>query len=91
VGAVPLPYPTTVYYNLYATDGWVQLADGTMQYIYGYVGGREGDALNYLDFGLATGGPPPAPAVPPPANGGTVVNVARRCTATYRGTSCSRF
>jgi hypothetical protein len=33
-------------YNLYATDGYVNMADGTRQYIYGFVGGRAGDRLH---------------------------------------------
>jgi manganese oxidase len=45
------PAPTTIYYNIYATDGWVQLADGVMQYMYGYIGGRAGVPLNYIDYG----------------------------------------
>jgi FtsP/CotA-like multicopper oxidase with cupredoxin domain len=38
-----------VVYNLYATDGYTTMADGTKVYIYGFVGGREGQPLNYLD------------------------------------------
>jgi len=68
------PYPTTVYYDLYATDGWVQLADGTMQYMYGYIGGREGVALNYLDYGNIPS--PGTPGVIPGANGGTPASTA---------------
>jgi manganese oxidase len=71
--AQPDNYPTTVVYNLYATDGWVQLADGTMQYQYGYIGGREGVPLNYLDFGnvpvLGEAGITPDP------NGGTLQTI----------------
>jgi hypothetical protein len=37
----------TVVYNLYATDAYVELADGTAVYNYGFVGGRELAALNY--------------------------------------------
>jgi len=32
----------TIIYNLYATDGWQTLADGTTLYTYGFVGGRQG-------------------------------------------------
>jgi manganese oxidase len=35
----------TVTYNLYATDGFITLADGTVAYIYGFVGGRQGVPL----------------------------------------------
>ena len=37
----------TVIYNLYATDGWQTLADGTTLYTYGFVGGREGESLTF--------------------------------------------
>jgi len=40
---------TTVVYNLYATDGYVSLADGTLMYIYGFVGGRQGQTISYID------------------------------------------
>ena len=32
----------TVVYNLYATDGYVEMADGNAVYTYGFIGGREG-------------------------------------------------
>jgi FtsP/CotA-like multicopper oxidase with cupredoxin domain len=53
-------------YNIYATDGWVQLADGSMQYMYGYIGGRDGGTLSYIDYTfnnvprLLPGSQPPA-------------------------------
>ena len=34
------PAPTSVVYNLYATDGFIPLADGSAVYNYGFVGGR---------------------------------------------------
>ena len=37
----------TVTYNLYATDGYVTLADGTVTYIYGFVGGRTDRSLTF--------------------------------------------
>jgi len=37
----------TVTYNLFATDGYVTLADGTVAYIYGFVGGRDNVPLTY--------------------------------------------
>ena len=39
----------TIIYNLYATDGWVTLADGTTLYTYGFVGGRQGDPLTFAN------------------------------------------
>jgi manganese oxidase len=40
---------STVIYNLYATDGFVTMADGTVQYIYGFIGGRAGQPISYLN------------------------------------------
>ena len=60
----PVPPPQTVVYNLYATDGWVTLADGTQMYIYGYIGGRASENLTYLDSAgvlQITGAPTPTP------------------------------
>lgn len=37
----------TVVYNLYATDGYVEMADGLPVYVYGFIGGREGVAFTY--------------------------------------------
>jgi len=37
----------SVVYNLYATDGWNTLADGTKAYMYGFVGGRAGVPLTF--------------------------------------------
>jgi manganese oxidase len=37
----------SVTYNLYATDGYTELADGTRAYIYGFVGGRDGSPITY--------------------------------------------
>ncbi len=39
----------TVVYNLFATDGYIPLADGSAVYNYGFVGGREG-AANPLTY-----------------------------------------
>jgi FtsP/CotA-like multicopper oxidase with cupredoxin domain len=39
----------TIIYNLYATDGFVTMADGTQQYVYGFIGGRQGTTIQYLD------------------------------------------
>ena len=37
----------TVTYNLYATDGFINMADGVQVYTYGFVGGRQGVPLTY--------------------------------------------
>jgi manganese oxidase len=42
-------WSTTVTYNLYATDGYISMADGRPLYIYGFVGGREGQDLNFMN------------------------------------------
>lgn len=47
-----------IVYNLYATDGYINLADGTQLYMYGFVGGRAGTAMTYQNSVVA---PPGAP------------------------------
>jgi FtsP/CotA-like multicopper oxidase with cupredoxin domain len=42
-----------IIYNLYATDGYIQLADGTILYTYGFVGGREGTPAVYQNAWVA--------------------------------------
>ena len=37
----------TVVYNLYATDGYLEMADGLPVYSYGFIGGREGVDFTY--------------------------------------------
>ncbi len=59
----------TIVYNLYATDGYAMLADGTMMYIYGFVGGRQGEPMTYLD---AAGNRITLPQGPPAPTGGPV-------------------
>jgi len=63
----------TIIYNLYATDGFVTMADGTQAYIYGFIGGRQGSTIQYLDRNGAllsaplpdpTGGPITAAELP---------------------------
>ena len=54
-----------VSYNLYATDGNWKMADGTELYSYGFVGGRTGETITYLDKG--DGAPKPWKVVPPTA------------------------
>jgi hypothetical protein len=39
--------PKSIIYNLYATDGYIPLADGSAIYNYGFVGGRQGDPLTF--------------------------------------------
>lgn len=54
-----------VIYNLYATDGYARLDDGSVLHVYGFIGGREGEPLTYLDENGATRTMvqgPPAPA-----------------------------
>lgn len=48
----------TVTYNLYATDAFITMADGTVVYIYGFVGGRQNAPLNFQNSVVA---PPGAP------------------------------
>ena len=64
-GAAASPQPPgTVIYNLYATDGFVTMADGTVVYIYGFIGGRQGVDMTYLDkagLPVTIVGGPPAP------------------------------
>jgi len=43
----PPPAPTTIIYNLYATDAFIPLADGSAVYNYGFVGGRQGVPLTF--------------------------------------------
>lgn len=43
------PPPNVVIYDLYSTDGWWTMADGTQIYSYGFIGGREGSTISYLD------------------------------------------
>ena len=47
LAAVTPARAATVVYNLYATDGYIEMADGLPVYIYGVVGGREGVDLWY--------------------------------------------
>jgi len=60
------PFAATVTYNLYATDGFISMADGTVVYIYGFVGGRNGVSLTYQNSMIAPPGAPKgfAPGVP---------------------------
>lgn len=41
------PPGTSIVYNLYATDAFIPLADGSAVYNYGFVGGRQGVPLTY--------------------------------------------
>jgi FtsP/CotA-like multicopper oxidase with cupredoxin domain len=49
--AAPMPVAaaSSIVYNLYATDGWWPMADGTKIYSYGFIGGRSGEAFSYLN------------------------------------------
>jgi len=65
-------WPTeNVTYNIYATDGYMNLADGTTIYTYGFIGGRSTDNLTYLSTtakGVSTKVATAAPT-PPPVGG----------------------
>lgn len=39
--APPIGQATTVVYNLFATDGYIELPDGLPLYMYGFIGGRQ--------------------------------------------------
>ncbi len=45
--AVAAPAPASIVYNLYATDAFVPLADGSAVYNYGFVGGRANVPFTY--------------------------------------------
>jgi FtsP/CotA-like multicopper oxidase with cupredoxin domain len=47
---------STIIYNLYATDAFIPLADGSAVYNYGFVGGRQGVPLTYQQS-VTPGGP----------------------------------
>ena len=73
VEAYNLPWPAAnVVYNIYATDGYMNLADGTTIYTYGFIGGRQGQGLQYLSTTpkgvstLVTYTNPTVPTVPNP-------------------------
>jgi FtsP/CotA-like multicopper oxidase with cupredoxin domain len=62
----------TVVYDLYTTDGYVNLADGTAMYDYGFVGGREGQPMSFQTSMKAAsnpGGVVTLPAPPQPTAG----------------------
>jgi FtsP/CotA-like multicopper oxidase with cupredoxin domain len=65
--AAEVPEGNTIIYNLYATDGFVTLADGTQAYIYGFIGGRQGQTVSYLNQNGAL-----LQAVPPDPTGGPI-------------------
>ncbi len=46
-GQVQVALAASVTYNLYATDGYVEMADGAFVYNYGFVGGRAGVDFTY--------------------------------------------
>jgi FtsP/CotA-like multicopper oxidase with cupredoxin domain len=79
--SVAMAVPATITYNLYATDGFISLADGTILYNYGFVGGRAGTTISYQNSMVA---PPGAPktfvpgalataALPATPSGGPIV------------------
>jgi FtsP/CotA-like multicopper oxidase with cupredoxin domain len=50
---------STIVYNLYATDAFIPLADGSAVYNYGFVGGRAGVPLTYQKSVTPAGGRDP--------------------------------
>ncbi len=60
------PSGNSITYNVYATDGYMNLADNSSLYIYGFIGGRSTDNLVYYNYGartaVNTGAPAPAPS-----------------------------
>ena len=76
--SVVMAAPASIVYNLFATDGFINLVDGTQVYMYGYVGGRAGQPLTYQNSVVAPPGAPktfvpganvPLGAVPEPTGG----------------------
>ncbi len=62
LAVLPLTAPAAnIVYNLYATDTYVKLADGTQLYNYGFVGGRVGESLTFQNSWVQARG---ASAVP---------------------------
>jgi len=47
----------TIVYNLWATDGYISLADGTTVYNYGFIGGRSTDYVKYQNNAKAQENP----------------------------------
>jgi FtsP/CotA-like multicopper oxidase with cupredoxin domain len=79
--------PQNIIYDLYATDGYWTMADGLAIYSYGFIGGREGTDIQYLDTSYTYDGTPtPSPtfntlkpyhvASPTPGTGGTEMALA---------------
>jgi len=62
-------FSNQVIYDLYATDGYWTMADGTSIYSYGFIGGREGTTISYLDTHLSdpTNAPLDYKVIPPTA------------------------
>ena len=71
--------PGHIVYNLYATDGYIQLADGTKLYMYGFIGGREGQNAMYQNSVIA---PPKSPKTYVP--GGLVQPIAGNPCTTWQ-------
>ncbi len=69
--------PSTVVYNLFATDTFVKLADGTQIYNYGFVGGREGKPLTFQKSVTNGGGNATLAGGPPAPTGGPITDAER--------------
>lgn len=68
------PGAAAITYNLYATDGYIEMADGYTVYNYGFVGGLDGQTITYEQSCIPTG-PLRTCTRPSPANA-TAVAVA---------------
>jgi FtsP/CotA-like multicopper oxidase with cupredoxin domain len=45
----PVVHASSITYNIFATDAFIALADGTLLYNYGFIGGRSSDLVAYQD------------------------------------------
>jgi FtsP/CotA-like multicopper oxidase with cupredoxin domain len=65
----------TVVYNIYATDGYIKLPDGHLLYNYGFIGGRQGQPIHYLDGSIAQNGELIGPYTPPAPTAGPITEL----------------
>ena len=74
--ALPVQAGTSITYNLFATDAFVKMADETVVYDYGFVGGRQGKTFIYQTSFSAdgsSGGTNATLPAPPAPTGGPLV------------------
>lgn len=62
----------TVVYNIYATDGYIKLPDGHLLYNYGFIGGRQGQPIHYLNGSIGQNGELMGPFTPPDPTAGPI-------------------